>query len=214
MNPFKYPDNQLNAWVKQRTVRNLLTHTTGVSESKARDCFPINDYMMDCKDFFAAEPNVAYDLMNKIGKWNYNNDNFSAARQVIEHVTNIKTTEQLKNKTYELWAGSLGIEGLTPAFNKKIFYFGSCNGAAECYEHEGRYYLRGQSPDAWSKYGGSGGWSASARDMIEFLGALRYQKFLSKPLNDQLLNTELADISGDPGSSALGGIRLGAPSPA
>jgi CubicO group peptidase (beta-lactamase class C family) len=204
IDPEKYNIDQLHPWVKQRTVRNLLMHTTGISAEAMGDCDNEGEYKQNCKNFFTVEPDLDYDAENKVGERSYNNANFSAARQVIEYVTGTNTTEGLKNKTDELWAASVGLTNMTPAFDKDIFYFGPCNEAPDCYQYGGRNWRRGQSELEWSEYGGSGGWSASARDMVEFLGALRYRKFLSATMTNELLDTTLADISGTAGSTALG----------
>src|SRR5205085_8367170 len=57
---------------------------------------------------------------------------------------------------------------------------------------------------SWSEYCSSGGWYASARELMAFLGAIRYGKtFKNQILTNVLLSTNWADLSGVPGSTAF-----------
>lgn len=200
VDPTQYEASELNPWVQQRPVRNLLAHTSGVSSD---GCQPTDDYKMDCKGFFATAPDLNCTNDGTNCARNYNNSNFSAARVVIEHATGARTSEGIEQQTHELWATNVGLKGMTCRFPDDVDYFGPCNGASGCLEFAGRSWLRGHADTQWSQYCGSGGWSASSRDAIEFLTAIRYRKVLSKELSDLLLDTESQDVSGAAGSTAL-----------
>jgi hypothetical protein len=71
----------------------------------------------------------------------------------------------------------------------------------------GKAWLQYQPSPLWDEGCGAGGWSASSREMIEFLFAIRYRHIFSPAnndwLSDLLLSAELKDSSGETGSTAL-----------
>src|SRR5262249_2767992 len=106
--------------------------------------------------------------------------------------------------TYKLWAKDADLNEMTCAVNPNTYYYGPCDGGGGCFNFNGKSWRRGQDSDSYSPYCSSGGWHASSRELIEFLGAIRYNKVIKDPtLVDTLLSATLADVSGTPGSTAL-----------
>jgi hypothetical protein len=200
-----------STWAKDTAVRNLLTHTTGITE----DLCTVDDSALtvDCKGFFNAPHYSAEDFhceLDANGNWNctrsYNNSNIVAVRKVIEKVAStpnfpVKTSKDIVTKTRDLWARDADLDGMTCAVNPNAYYFGACNGAAECFLVGNTSWRQNRPWDQskWSSYCSSGGWYASSRELIEFLGAIRYKKAIENTaLTNTLLSTSLVDANGKP----------------
>ena len=200
---------------------DLLKHTSGVSKSqsgctnKEGEFDKTNLPQVDCKAFFSntTQDSLPCDPVNGC-KRSYNNSNFSALRKIIEFVINanegagtVESSQDIVRETRQLWANSVNLGALTCEYSPYVYYFGPCNGAGPCYGLNGKSWLQYQSSPLWDEGCGAGGWSASARDMIEFLFAVRYRRIFSGAnnvwLSDLLLSSELEDSTGDPGSTAL-----------
>jgi CubicO group peptidase (beta-lactamase class C family) len=186
-------------WPRFTPILNLLTHTSGVSGDKCTA--DTGNLTVDCKDFFNAEldsnASCGYDAT---GKYNciyaYNNSNFVAARKVIENVTGAKDSMDIDDQTHKLWADSLDLP-ITCKVAPSAFYYGPCDGAGDCFNYAGkswrRYWPAGDY--SWSEYCSSGGWYASSRELIQFLGAIRYRNVLNFNFTNILLRTDLKDIN-------------------
>jgi CubicO group peptidase (beta-lactamase class C family) len=201
-------------WAANRTIADLLKHTTGMNDQAgiADQCKAIDGTEADpettCKDFFAATPSVS---CNGTGcRYEYNNANIGAVREIIEYLTSTgttvtKTTQDVTTRTHELWAHSVNLDGMTYGLscyhNDEVKYFNRCGGNGGCFDFNNESWQQVDG-DGWSGSCGAGGWRASSRQMIEFLGALRYQKIFSTPFNDLLLSTGLQDAYG--GRTAIG----------
>lgn len=197
-------------WAETMSVRNLLMHTSGVTKGQS-GCsakegeFDPNDLpQVNCKPFFqATQDSGPCELKN--GKMvcarSYNNANFSALRKIIEFKTGAKSSQEIVAKTRELWADSIDLSGLTCQYGASVYYFGQCKGLDDCFAFNGQSWQQGQSSPLWDEGCGAGGWNASSRQLVEFLSAIRYRKFLNSSMTNQLLDTTLED-SND-GATAL-----------
>ncbi|NOT63401.1 MAG: serine hydrolase, partial [Acidobacteria bacterium] len=207
--PLQYEDD---SWVKQMTVRDLLTHTTGmkyeagVEDACAKSAATLK---VDCKPFFSSPQTVALGA-NGYGR-SYNNSNIVAARKVIEKIENLTTSPQLVERTGELWANELGMTSLSCQHSHDVAYHGRARGEGTTFPYNGDYWRQGMLVDSaeysadepnWSSQCSAGAWAASSRQMIEFMGALRYQKILSPTENDLFLSTSLKD--GNDNATAMG----------
>lgn len=203
------PSGQLgpSSWAKTTPVLNLLTHTSGMGTG-TDICVPNTKTLtMDCAPFFGASPNQTCGL-DANGRYNcyrfYNNANLVAARKVIEGVTNTSTSPEITKKTHELWADSVDLNQMTCQIGPAEYYFGPCDGSANCYPWAGNSYLQVQDTDDWSTYCSSGGWHVNSSELMAFLGALRYGRIIKdQGLLNLLFNPSLADLSGIAGSTAL-----------
>lgn len=205
LNPVKYPAGQLHNWVKQRPVMNLLTHTSGMKETQGAICDKLADYKMDCKNFFAAEPILNCDPTGKECPRSYNDYNTNAVRILIESQTGAETAAELVIKTRSLWSDSVNLSGITCLIHKDNHLFAPCNGEGGCFSYNDQLWKQNEFTNDWSSSCSAGGWWASSRELLEFLTAIRYRKVLtSESLNTSLVSTTLEDISGNPGSTALG----------
>lgn len=186
-------DYPSDSWVKQMTVKNLLTHTTGM---KVGGCESNpDDLKMDCGNFFAAQQSDS--LFNKPTgdyKWNYNNSNIGAARKVIEYATGTTTSEEIVNKTYDLWARDADFNPteLSCQHDPEVYYFAPCHGAENCYDYKDQTWQQSHLIEDWSSTCSAGGWAASSRHMLEFLHAIRYKRILGETSEQKLLtDTEM-----------------------
>ncbi len=188
-------------WPTITPVVNLLTHTSGVSGDKCTA--NTGNLTVDCKDFFNAQTDSVPACGFVGGKYNcnysYNNSNFVAARKVIENVTGAQDSKDIDDQTHKLWADSVDLDAITCKVSPSAFYYGPCNGAADCFDYAGkswrRYWPAGDY--SWSEYCSSGGWNASSQELIHFLGAIRYRNALDKEFTNTLLSTDLVDVDND-----------------
>jgi CubicO group peptidase (beta-lactamase class C family) len=202
------------SWAETTTVRNLLTHTTGLTRNLNLCTLNASNGTVDCSAFFAKTPNLPCDP-NAPGGYNcnrdYNGSNFRAARKVIEFVTNTETSAEITQLTRDLWARSVGLDNITCQMNTGAYYYGPCpdpNGAANCFEYgDNKWWLRAQQTDVdvnnWLPACSSRHWYASSRELMAFLGAIRYRQILNPSFANLLLSTDLSDLSGVAGSTAL-----------
>ncbi|MBI1761914.1 MAG: beta-lactamase family protein [Acidobacteria bacterium] len=219
-------ENLPQCWVKRTKVIELLKHTSGMTKAnsgcttKTGEFDDITPPQVDCRNFFSATPDsLPCDPLNGC-KWSYNNANFSALRKIIEFVINadkgagtVQSSQDIVKETKSLWADSIRLSGLTCKYNPYAHYFGPCNGNGPCYGFNGKAWFQKDPPSPlWDEGCGAGGWSASSREMVEFLFAIRYRRIFSAAnnawLSDLLLSTDLADSSGNPGTA---GLSWGAP---
>jgi len=193
-------------WPRITPVLNLLTHTTGVSGNLCTA--DTGNLTVDCKNFFNAErdsnPPCGLDASGKYNcNYSYNNSNFVAARKVIEYITGAKDSMEIDNQTHKLWADSVDL-GITCKVSPSAFYYGPCNGAADCFNYAGkswrRYWPAGDY--SWSEFCSSGGWYASSSELMQFLTAIRYRNALNKDFTNLLLRTDIKDI--DNNGTAVG----------
>jgi beta-lactamase family protein len=206
------------SWALTTPVINLLTHTTGVMKAKGvnNNCSSSGvNSTVNCQNFFNTPPNLTCttDAQGNVHcPRSYNGANLQAARKIIEAQIDtgnpIITSEDITQKTHKLWADSIGLETLTCRMNANAYYYGPCVKGSKCYTFEGQDYLRKQqvnvNADNWLSLCSSSNWYASSREMMAFLNAIRYRLIIKDPaFTDLLLNTELADSSGAPGSTAL-----------
>ncbi|HEX5735521.1 MAG TPA: serine hydrolase [Blastocatellia bacterium] len=205
LDPDDYP---ANSWVTQRPLISLLTHTTGLDDEQGGECEKLDGDKMDCINFFSTTPQLNCGGPGENCERNYNNYNTNAARIVIQSKTGAETAEQIVAQTHELWADSVNLSDITCSSDNNINYFARCDGAPNCYSFNGQSWRQGK-PDATAlKSCSAGGWYATARDMVEFLAAIRYKKILSSQyLNNLLTSTTMSEFSGSPGSTALGWAR-------
>jgi CubicO group peptidase (beta-lactamase class C family) len=199
------------SWAETTPVRALLTHTSGVSSN---DCKLLkNDAKVDCAPFFAKTPDLPCDP-NAPGGFNckrsYNGSNYRALRKIIEFVTNKETSSQITDETHDLWANDIGLGEITCHRNSDAFYYGVCEDPMQqnCYAFNNRYWQRIQQTDVdqngWLPGCSSRHWYASSRELMAFLGAIRYRQILkNSAMTDYLLRTDLNDLWGDPGSTAV-----------
>ncbi|MGE0130902.1 MAG: serine hydrolase domain-containing protein [Blastocatellales bacterium] len=197
------------SWAETMTVRSLLTHTSGVTknecETKDGNFDPNNLPQVDCKPFFqTAQDSAPCELKNgqMVCARSYNNSNFAALRKIIEFKTGAQSSQDIVAKTRELWADSVDLGGLTCQYSPTTYYFGRCKGLDDCLAFNGQLWQQGQSFPLWDEGCGAGGWNASSRQLIEFLGAIRYRKFLNSASTNQLLDITLKDSN--EGGTALG----------
>ncbi|HEU4387344.1 MAG TPA: serine hydrolase domain-containing protein [Blastocatellia bacterium] len=203
IDPVKYPAP--HEWTKQRHLIDLMKHTTGMKTSESADCDAIGEtFQVSCKDFFTAAPKL--DCVDGLCPWSYNNANFGALRQIIERAAGTKTTAELVDLTHQLWGQKIDFGGQC-SDQKNSYEFTDCNGAADCVEHNGLWWLENQYHDPYSTSCGAGGWHASARQMGEFMSAARYAKVLASNINQIFMSTEheaLVDGAPKAGKAAIG----------
>jgi len=209
-------------WVKRIKVIDLLKHTSGVTKAKAGcsakdgEFEDITPPQVDCKNFFSAiQDSLPCDPVNGC-KWSYNNSNVSALRKIIEYVINaekgagtVESSQDIVRETRLLWADNdkVRLGAMTCQYGPYVYYYGPCEGAGDCYGLNGKSWLQYQPSPLWDEGCSAGGWSASSREMIEFLFAIRYRHIFSSAnnawLSDLLLSAELKDSTDEPGSTAL-----------
>ena len=198
-----------DSWARWTPVRNLLTHTSGVSSNSCT--LDASTGKVNCAPFFAKtqDPNCN---PNAPGGFNcnrsYNGSNYRALRKVIEFVTNTETSSQITDKTHDLWANDIGLGEITCRRNPHAFYYGPCNGAQDCYYFNNKDWQREQQTDVdqdnWLPACSSRHWYASSRELMAFLGAVRYRQILkNSAFTEFLLSTDLYDVGGVPGSTAV-----------
>lgn len=198
-----------NSWATWTPVRNLLTHTTGVSSNSCT--LDAATGTVDCAPFFAKtqDPDCDPDAPGGFNcKWDYNGSNYRALRKIIEFVKNKQTSSQITDLTHELWANDIGLGEITCRRNGHAFYYGPCNGAQDCYNFNNKDWQREQQTDVdqdnWLPACSSRHWYASSRELMAFLGAIRYRQILkNSAFTEFLLSTDLYDVGGIPGSTAL-----------
>jgi CubicO group peptidase (beta-lactamase class C family) len=201
LDPAQYADD---SWVKRMTIRDLLTHTTGMQyEDEGNDQCVTNPTTLEenCLPFFSSSQTVALhnDGTAPDGyERAYNNSNIVAVRKVIEYLEGITTSPEIVEKTGELWADSLGFQGLSCQHDPDVFYFARFQGGDKMFPFNGKNWRQDKIVPNWSSNCAAGAWAASSRQMIEFLLAVRYQKVLSAQINDLFLDTGLVDGNGDP----------------
>lgn len=193
------------SWANYTPIRDLFLHTTGISENVA--IYNAKDLTVDCQKFFDTEPDLdlhcvspPYTYGNNCQR-SYNNSNIAAARKVIEFVTGAKNSKDIVNLTRELWSQSIDLGSMTCAVNSDAYYYGPCNGAANCINYAGKSWrwMRGVDDAAWSPSCSASGWYASTRELLEFLTAIRYDKTLKdSSLVKTFLSTSLIDSGADP----------------
>jgi CubicO group peptidase (beta-lactamase class C family) len=209
-------------WVKRIKVIDLLKHTSGVTKANAGcsakdgEFEDITPPQVDCKNFFSAiQDSLPCDPVNGC-KRSYNNSNVNALRKIIEYVINaekgagtVESSQDIVRETRLLWTDNAKVRlgAMTCQYGPYVYYYGPCEGAGDCYGLNGKSWLQYQPSPLWDESCSAGGWSASSREMIEFLFAIRYRHIFSSAnndwLSDLLLSAELKDSTDEPGSTAL-----------
>jgi hypothetical protein len=207
------------SWAETTPVRNLLTHTSGVS-SNACKLFK-DDAKVDCAPFFALTPDQPCDP-NAPGGFNcnrvYNGSNYRALRKIIEFVQtaakqkSMTTSKDITDATHDLWANDIGLGEITCQRNPNAFYYGVCDDPMkqDCYSTSNnllwqRIQQTNVDGKGWLPGCSSRHWYASSRELMAFLGAIRYRQILknSPSMTEYLLRTDLNDLGGNPGSTAV-----------
>lgn len=212
LDPARFDADQIDATVKQITVLELLTQTSGLVSAGG------SEYDLEAARSVLAQPRQMYNCFDFAASgWpappsrclrDYNNWNFSLLRYVIEGAILLEVTDDpVENAAlYNQFVREYWIESIDPNDDQPaaclaappMSYYKVADGALAENVVE--------SEEDPPKVCGAGGWRASAEDMIDILGGIRSGLALSPAMTclNLLLDVTLADASLTPGTTGLG----------
>lgn len=192
-------------WVDTFTLKNAMTHTTGMPKDSPGCSGNSTLLTMDCLPFYAAEqsgelesPTPSADVTDDYRR-EYVNSNIALARDVFTWKLSAATSPHVVDEVFNLWASHMGAdrEQLSCQHRPDVYYFGQCRGAGGCQEHLSGVYQQSRIIEDWSNNCSAGGWAASSRQLSEFLTAVRYRKLMFGAAPEQGLLTNVTLTSGN-----------------
>lgn len=217
--------------IKDITIRELLTYTarlpyTGGEGKVSSDC------RTDCPEVLSRsrelqDCRVTLDIGESRFPYRcayaYQNASFHLSRLVIQGTRRarrdrVDTTEELVALTRDLWLDDAELAmDCDPHPSADMRYYTTCDmasyasdecgdsreGTCECLDGTFlEHRILGQS-----NFCSSGGWRASATDLVKLLARLRDGQILGPEMTDFLLDSNLEDGFGNPGSTSAGWDR-------